>query len=81
MSDKCKCGSYAINPHHHGRNPAVDLDLCDVCYWRKRATAQSPAVRELVEAAIDALWWVENSNEQKGRTLRASIAAVEREGK
>ena len=33
---KCKCGSYAINPNHHGRD-GTDLDLCDVCYWRKRA--------------------------------------------
>lgn len=33
----CKnCGSYAINPDHHGRD-GTDLDLCDVCYWRKRA--------------------------------------------
>lgn len=36
---QCKCGSYAINPHSHGRLPDVDLDLCDVCYWRKRAEA------------------------------------------
>ena len=36
----CKtCGSYAINPKAHGRDPGVDLDLCDVCYWRKRAPA------------------------------------------
>ena len=35
---QCKtCGSYAINPHCHGREAGVDLDLCDVCYWRKRA--------------------------------------------
>lgn len=35
---QCKeCGSYAINPHCHGREEAVDIDLCDVCYWRKRA--------------------------------------------
>lgn len=27
----------AINPSHHGRKNDVDLDLCDVCYWRKRA--------------------------------------------
>lgn len=33
---KCNCGSYAINPHLHGRDD-TDLDLCDVCYWRKRA--------------------------------------------
>lgn len=33
----CKiCGSFAINPHLHGRDDS-DLDLCDVCYWRKRA--------------------------------------------
>lgn len=34
----CKnCGSYAINPYLHGRKPGIDLDLCDVCYWWKRA--------------------------------------------
>jgi hypothetical protein len=33
---QCKCGSQAINPHMHGRD-GTDLDLCDVCYWRKRA--------------------------------------------
>lgn len=38
MSQKCiKCGSYAINVNHHGRKPNTDTDLCDVCYWRKRA--------------------------------------------
>jgi hypothetical protein len=35
---KCKrCGSHAINDHCHGRKSGIDLDLCDVCYWRKRA--------------------------------------------
>ena len=33
---KCSCGSMAINPHCHGREPGVDLGLCDVCYWRAR---------------------------------------------
>jgi len=32
-----RCGSYAINPDSHGRNSSADLDLCDLCYWRKRA--------------------------------------------
>ncbi|CAB4195351.1 hypothetical protein UFOVP1299_6 [uncultured Caudovirales phage] len=32
-----KCGSYAVNDSLHGREAGVDLDLCDVCYWRKRA--------------------------------------------
>ena len=31
-----ECGSYAINHHCHGRDGS-DGDLCDVCYWRKRA--------------------------------------------
>lgn len=36
---KCKeCGSYAVNPHCHGREEGIDLDLCDVCYWRKRVS-------------------------------------------
>ena len=34
---KCKvCGSQAINHNCHGRDGS-DGDLCDVCYWRKRA--------------------------------------------
>lgn len=33
---KCKCGSYAINPHLHGRDGSRN-DLCDVCYWRNKA--------------------------------------------
>lgn len=35
---KCnECGSYAINPGHDGRDMVSDLDLCNVCYWRKMA--------------------------------------------
>ena len=37
MSQNCiECGSYAINHHCHGRDGS-DGELCDVCYWRKRA--------------------------------------------
>lgn len=32
---KCKCGSYAVNPHMHGRGDD-NLDLCDVCYWKEK---------------------------------------------
>ena len=39
--EKCRlCSSYAINPGHDGREKhgeGVDLDLCNVCYWRIRA--------------------------------------------
>lgn len=41
--NQCKCGSYAINPHCHGRESGVDLNLCDVCYWRTRAEAAKAA--------------------------------------
>ena len=35
--NKCtRCGSLAINHGLHGRD-GTDPDLCDVCYWRKRA--------------------------------------------
>ena len=34
--NRCKCGSFAINHNRHGRDGS-DPDLCDVCYWRKRA--------------------------------------------
>ena len=46
-----KCGSMAINPSIHGRTKDVDLHLCDVCYWRKRAQTNvlSEALRESVQ--------------------------------
>ena len=38
MADQCdRCGSLAINYHHHGRKHLHSLNLCDVCYWRKEA--------------------------------------------
>lgn len=37
MNKKCECGSYAINETQHGRKIGTDSNLCDVCYWRKRA--------------------------------------------
>lgn len=41
---RCKeCSSYAINHHCYGRDGS-DGDLCDVCYWRKRAEPASPWV-------------------------------------
>jgi hypothetical protein len=45
-----RCGSYAINHHCHGRDGS-DPDLCDVCYWRKRAERQ-PLMGERIEARM-----------------------------
>jgi hypothetical protein len=47
---QCKCGSYAINPDSHGRD-ATDLDLCDVCYWRKRANNLQQLEAKLADLA------------------------------
>ena len=41
-----RCGSYAVNPGRSGRDMQSDLDLCDVCYWRKRAEQAEEAERE-----------------------------------
>lgn len=43
----CKCGSFGINPNLHGREKDVDLDLCDVCYWRRRAETAQATILEM----------------------------------
>ena len=48
MGLKCNCGSYAINPGRHGRDADTDLDICDVCYWRKRFAECQTSRDELV---------------------------------
>ena len=46
-----RCRSGAINPSDHGRTEGADLDLCDVCYWRKRAeSATWPKPRPIIDA-------------------------------
>jgi hypothetical protein len=52
--DRCKCGSYAINPRLHGRNPNTDLDLCDVCYFKKRLEEAEQRIAD-VEEELDEL--------------------------
>ena len=39
----------AINQSHHGREPGVDLDLCDVCYWRTRYETTLTALSDVVD--------------------------------
>ena len=47
----CKhCGSQAINPGFRERPQGIDLDLCDVCFWRVRA---QPEPRPIAEAPKD----------------------------
>ena len=47
------CGSYAINPGQSGRDDTSDLNLCDVCYWRKQASDTWPTPRPISEAPKD----------------------------
>ena len=55
MSQCDRCGSYAINHHCHGRDGS-DGDLCDVCYWRKRAERQ-PLTDELLKL-LEQIYWI-----------------------
>jgi hypothetical protein len=60
---RCKrCGSYAINQHLHGREYGKDRDLCDVCYWRKRAEYLFEAA---VNSAIEKLDFMIMNDEKK----------------
>lgn len=50
MEEKCsQCYSYAINLGIDGRDRITDTNLCDVCYWRKRAETAEARVAELEE--------------------------------
>ena len=44
-----RCGSWAINHGHHGRDGS-DPELCDVCYWRKRTEAKDAELAGYIEA-------------------------------
>lgn len=41
----CKCGKPIF-----GRNLGADLDLCDACYWRKRAAEMKERCAKVCEA-------------------------------
>ena len=45
----CKCGSYAINHHCHGRD-GTHPDLCDVCFWRSKSDELQERIKRLEEA-------------------------------
>ena len=70
-----RCGSYAINPEMHGREPKMYLGLCDVCYWRFKAEqslSQLSIADRLADAVLDS---------RTGWAKCASIAAEYMEGK
>lgn len=54
------CSSCAINHHCHGRDGS-DPDLCDVCYWRKRAEEAlyvNGSQRALIAMHANAVLWL-----------------------
>jgi hypothetical protein len=53
MNQCSRCKSYQINEHIHGRIKGTDVDLCDVCYWRKRAEISLLAAKKLKTAALE----------------------------
>ena len=64
-----RCGSRAINPHMHGRKKGADLELCDVCYWRKRT-------EELLEVAEAMKLYVEHFGDPL-KCARTALAKLE----
>ena len=60
--NKCtNCGSYAINPHMHGRY-GDRLDLCDVCYWQMKFKELKEAARPVVEAYLADKKWLDEGD-------------------
>ena len=47
-----QCGSAAINDSLHGRQKGIDLDYCDVCYWRFRAEDREKEIRRLRQGVL-----------------------------
>ena len=64
---QCKCGSWAINLHLHGRDGSDD-DLCDVCYWSTRAERLT---REIAELKADRDSWIEQASQRAQETVEA----------
>ena len=48
---QCKCGSYAINHHLHGRDGS-EPELCDVCYWREKHDLIVKLIEEINREAL-----------------------------
>jgi len=70
---KCKrCGSYAINHHSHGRD-GNDPDLCDVCYWRKRAEVSHDALQQIIEWGGDLIDAEGHEGESNPREIAVGV--------
>lgn len=68
------CGSYAISPGNNGRDETSDLDLCDVCYWRKRAQPEPRPIREAPTDGTPVLAYWSEQEYPRMRGLRWGVA-------
>jgi len=76
MAQCIRCGSHAINHHAHGRDGS-DRELCDVCYWRRRAE-QPVARKPLTDEQIDLEIQLEVDPVATYRKLHNFARAIER---
>lgn len=78
MNACSRCRSYAINYHLHGRDwDSTDADLCDVCYWRKRAEAAlTPPEGYVLVQRVDAKRLVEGDTNSPGYDLSCRRVAA-----
>ena len=75
MIKKCKvCGSFAINHHLHGRDGSDD-ELCDVCFWVKRAKSHDELV-QMNQDLLNALESIENDAGQVPKFMWDMIQAT-----
>lgn len=83
--DNCiRCKSFAINHQSHGRDGS-DPDLCDVCYWRKRAhektnhdkdVTASPLKAGRLDLGIDIRFQIFNGKIFDGLTIWAGYKSL-----
>jgi hypothetical protein len=71
---RCKCGSYAINHHLHGRNGDT-LELCDVCFWIKKYNEACGSAQSLYNSFVsicsdDEIESIKKINEQDFNNLQ-----------
>ena len=74
MSQCKQCRLYAINHNHHGRDGS-DPDLCDVCFWRKRAEEAAAIEREAWRSGLSPIFRERMGAEQVREVVQSVIRA------
>ena len=62
---KCtRCESLAVNRHLFDRVPGVDDELCNVCYWHKRAESNDYGAGQ--SADTERIDWLASTTNTRG---------------